>query len=119
MIGTYVIYFLWALIPLFFLLSLLWAYLERAAGQTLTIRLDDYWKQAGFTSLSWGIYVLIDIFVVQGSLYSFIEGIMPVLLFKLLLFPLVLLVLGTLVGGSKEIQIAKMTHVSRRPNRKI
>lgn len=115
MISTYVVYFIWALLPTFYALTILWGYLEKVAGSTPNMRFEDYWKQAKFTWFAFAVSVAIDRYLVKGSIQSWIEQYVPILLFQILLFPVVLYILSSLIGPTEEIRITKLAHVSKRP----
>ncbi len=109
----YIIYGMWIFAPTIFLLMILWSILEKWSGKQVRDNLGDYYRQVAFLSTCVVISVLLDLYAV-ARVASFINTIlsnldleMPILFFRLVLFPLVVVVAGYFVGGSKEIETKK------------
>lgn len=107
-----VFYIIWGLIPVGYFLLVIWSKLEQSTqirkGKKKTAEAADLFRQGVFVTFCVGITFLIDYFFVdRGYLEPILPGFVPIGFIKLLLLPLVLLAVGSLVGGSKPIRIEK------------
>ena len=109
---NYVFYTIWGLIPLIYFLLVLFSRLEQSShvskGKKRSREASDLFRQALFVTACALVTFLIDYFFVdQGMLEDLLPEFVPLGFIKLILFPIVLMVLGKLVGGSKPIRIEK------------
>ncbi|MCB0352920.1 MAG: hypothetical protein KDD64_05320 [Bdellovibrionales bacterium] len=109
---NYVFYTIWGLIPLVYFLLVLWSRLEQSThvrkGKKASRESSDLFRQAIFVSACALVTFLVDYFFVdQGLVEDILPEFVPLGFIKLILFPIVLMVLGKIVGGSKPIRIEK------------
>lgn len=109
----YILYGMWILAPTIFLLMILWAVLEKWSGKNARDDLGDYYRQVLFLSGCVVVSIILDRKVIESvaafvnSILSNLDFEMPILFFRLVLFPIVVVVAGQFIGGSKKVKVEK------------
>jgi len=101
----YIIYALWILAPLFFIILILWAQLERWSGRNNRDDIGNFFRQALFLSACTIISIAVDKYSLRWIADQLEALSMPYLFYRLVLFPIVVFVLGKCIGGSKKIEV--------------
>ena len=116
------LYIIWILVPLAFYLLALWSRLEQSTqikkGKKRSKEAGDLLKQAYFVTGCSVATFLLDAYMIP-KIESMIPPSIPIEFVKLILYPIVLLVAGILVGGSDPVRIQKAPSPTqrRRPRR--
>ena len=115
---TTVIHVVWIIIPLFFFAIALYAKLEMIGNKHKVDNPKDFLRQAAFTTLCTGIAFIIDEYALEGLVQSLSPDWIPVMFYRILLLPLILVIGAHLAGGSEEIAINKAPRPTERPKRR-
>ncbi len=105
-LTDYIIYTVWCLFPIFFILVALWGFLEKFSDKSSRDDISDYLKQALFLT----ICVAVSVFIDRKAIASIAEIVpleIPILYYRIILFPFVMFILGKLTGGSIKIEVEK------------
>jgi hypothetical protein len=99
------LYTIWFLLPLAFILMAVWGTLERLSKSGRQHDVGNYLRQAAFLLVAAGISLAIDRYVLIPHLEGQLPEWLPRGVIEVALFPVVLLVLASTVGPSKDIVI--------------
>ena len=108
------IYIVWALIPIGYFLSALWAKLEQMTNQRKKNfrEAGDITKQAFVVTGMVGICYLIDIFLMDNTIAPLLPSFVPKEFAELILLPLVMYIGALAMGGTDPIRITKAPKVA-------
>lgn len=114
----YVIYAIWAVLPIFFFVVALWSKLEEFGSKSKK-RDDaaDFFRQGLFVLICVIISVVIDRFFLE-KLVAPLSDFLPESFFRIALLPTILLLAARFVGPSKQIRITKSARPTERKVRK-
>ncbi|MDZ4786212.1 MAG: hypothetical protein SGJ02_09070 [bacterium] len=101
----YALYLFWFIGPLFYFAVMLYSQLEKWSGQSPNDDMGYYFKQAMFLTSCAAVSIFIDSYLfprISNHLPFF-----PLVFYRVILFPMVMLILGKIVGGSAEIKVEK------------
>ena len=105
-LTDYVLYTIWCLFPLFFIGLIIWAKLEKLSNQHNRDDIGDYFRQAWFLIVCVALSIIIDRKFL-ADLVKYFPVDIPLLYYRLILFPLVMFIMGKIFGGSKKIEVEK------------
>lgn len=115
------LYCIWIGFPVLFLLIALWSKLEQKtiqkAGKRENKEPGDILKQFFFVSGCSLVVFLLDRYLSNSVVAPMLPSFIPLPMYRLLLYPVVLYLAAVSVGGSKPIRITKSSHPSRRNKR--
>jgi hypothetical protein len=101
-----IIQIIWFLIPAVILLFGLYSYLEKLGKSVKKQNPKDFFKSGIFALIVAIVTFIIDkFFLVQVT--SYLPSLIPLLFYRLILFPLVMYVLAMFIGGSKPASLQK------------
>ena len=108
------LYIIWFLIPGFFFLMALWAWLEKLSDKQRQQNPKDFLKQGLFVLLCSLIAVVIDAFALESIANSLLGDYIPLPLLQILLLPVILYIGAISIGPSKQIRINRAPRLSGR-----
>ena len=101
------LYGLWSLVPVFFFGMWLWCTLEKVSGRKIEMNISFLWRQAAFTLICVFITMLLDMCWLRDFEVPFLQEYLPQWFWRVMLFPVVLLVMARIVGSSKQLKISE------------
>lgn len=115
--ADFVLYAFWFLFPLFYFLIALWAKLESVGNKHKREDAGDYVRQGTLVLVVAVVCVVIDQYFLRALVDSTFGVILPFDVpfgfFRIVLFPLVLILLAKVLGPSREISISKAPTLGR------
>ena len=117
-LTDYFLYTIWALFPAFYFISIIYVKLERLSGRTTRDDLGDFFRQGFFTLLCVIVSILVDRYILKDLIQGTIGDLIPLGFFRIILFPVVLIGLGKVIGPSKTIRVSQVTRVGDLPSQK-
>ena len=108
-----IIYFLWALIPLFFFLLALYSFLEKTAGKQKSERPGDLLRQGLFVTLCVAASIAIDIYLLPILIVNFFGDLIPRIVLQIVLLPIVLALGAMLYGPTRDIRIERPPEIKK------
>jgi len=106
-----VLYGVWFLFPGFYLIAMIYCKLEQVSGKRIRHNLKDYVHHMFFLLACALISILLDQYALADIAQSIYPDLIPLGFYRIILFPVVLLLGAKLLGGSKEIRIKKAPRV--------
>lgn len=103
----FMLYAAWAACPLLFFGMALWGRLEQASGRAQKQNPGDFLRQGVFLIICVAAAYLIDAYALERAVTYASPRSIPLWFYRVLLFPLILLVAAMVIGPSKDIKIAK------------
>lgn len=107
------LYLIWFAGPVIFLVMALFSKLEQLSGKARQGETHTYLRQGLFVFACALISWLIDQYLLEDLVQSYLDPFIPLILAQIILFPIILFAGSLLIGGSKPIQIQ-----SKRPARR-
>lgn len=115
---TTLLYFIWFGIPVLFILLALWAKLEQMSGKSRRENPGDFFKQGLFVLGCAGVSLLVDLYLLPRLDEGILPSWLPLLFFRIILFPAVLYIAALIIGPTKDIRIDKAPRLSERRQRR-
>lgn len=107
-LADYTLYAIWFIFPLFFYTLALWGKLERLSGNRNREDPVDYLRNGSILLLCALASLFFDLYLLDSLLMPIVgELLMPRTFYRIILFPIVLLLAAKILGPSKEIKIAR------------
>lgn len=101
-----IVQIIWLCIPALYFIIALWGWLEKKGRSVKKQNPGDFLKQGTFVFVAVGLALLIDAYWLSDIVAS-LPDIMPLLFYRIILLPVLLLICAKLIGGSKPHSIKR------------
>ena len=113
-----ILYACWFIIPVCYLVIVLWSKLESISKNQSREDMGDILRQLLFVALCVGLCIILDQFFLEGWVDAYSPDWIPLGFYQSILLPVMFLIVGRIAGNSAEIRITKAPHPSEKRRRR-